>query len=264
MNHSHSAPRGSVSSPGTHASGNLDPDPKTPGMDFASSFDDFIQIPGPTTLPGGGSPDGDRCVRLATETLSSLYEMPATQIDPNNGSKQPSVDQALATAARAVQSMHDLVSCSCPKDFYLPMIIVLLASKILAWYQAIAIIRDPYIDLCPESSKRCTREMVVDGPLTLGTYQLDDEVCWVLRNQIVLGQLQRLSDIMRNFHALPLLGCGEAGLNLPEGARLQAELGGHLKSRLQFTIQEVEGRLRTTGAGAGAEGKQQPQPLQVM
>ncbi|CAK4015360.1 Aflatoxin biosynthesis regulatory [Lecanosticta acicola] len=243
MNASHGAPRGSISSPTTHAS-SLDQDTRAPGLDFGSSFDDFIHIPAPTPLPSGN--DGDRCVRLATETLSSLYEMPAIQID-STGAKQPSVDQALATAARAVQTMHDLVSCSCPKDFYLPMIVVLIASKIVAWYQAIAVIRDPYVEL-PEG-KRCTNESVVDGPLTLGTYQLDDDVCWALRNQIVMGQLQRLNDIMARYQAVPSGDASSPTAHLPEGARLQASVGGHLRTRLQFTIQEIENRLRGNGGG---------------
>ena len=193
----------------------------------------------------GSNTDADKCARLATETLNSLYEMPTTQLD-SNGAKQPSVDQALSTTARAVQSTHELITCSCSKDFYLPMLIAIIASKIIAWYQAVAFVRDPYTEL--PDGKQCTKEVVVEAPLTLGAYQLDDKVGWVLKNQIVLGQLQRLNEIISRYNALYCVE-GSSG-HLAEGSRLYGSMGGFLKSRLQYTVQEIESRLKASGHGS--------------
>ncbi|KAK4499857.1 hypothetical protein PRZ48_008043 [Zasmidium cellare] len=217
----------------------------TPSSMEFTRFEDLINMPPPTPvmIPSNSSNnDTDRCARLATETLNSLYEMPTTQID-STGTKQPSVDQALSTTARAVQSTHDLITCSCSKDFYLPMLIAIIASKIIAWYQAVAFVRDPYTEL-PEG-KQCTREVVVEAPLTLGAYQLDDKVGWVLKNQIVLGQLQRLNEVISRYNAL-YCAEGSSG-HLAEGSRLYGSMGGFLKSRLQYTVQEIESRLKASG-----------------
>lgn len=205
-----------------------------------SHFEDLINMPPPTPiLTKSTNAEADKCAKLATDTLSSLYGLPSTQID-SNGTKQPSVDQALSTTARAVQNMHELVTCSCPKDFHLPMLIAIIASKIIAWYQAVAFVRDPYVEM-PEG-KQCSKEVVVEAPLTLGAYQLDDKVGWVLKNQIVLGQLQLLNDTVLRYNAL-FCAEGSSG-HLAEGSRLYASMGGFLKSRLQYTAQEIEGRLK--------------------
>lgn len=213
-------------------------------MEF-TRFEDLINMPPPTPImmsSTGNSSDADRCAKLATETLASLYEMPTTLID-STGTKQPSVDQALSTTAHAVQNIHELISCPCSKDFYLPMLIAVIASKIIAWYQAVAFVRDPFTEL-PEG-KQCSRELVIEAPLTLGAYQLDDKVGWGLKNQIVLGQLQRLNEVVSRYHAL---FCVEASSgHLGEGSRLHASMGGFLKSRLQYTIQEIDSRLKASG-----------------
>lgn len=125
------------------------------------------------------------------------------------------------------------------------MLIALITSKVIAWYQAVAFVRDPYTDL-PEG-KQCTKEIVVEAPLTLGAYQLDDKVGWVLKNQIVLGQLQRLNDVVSRYNALY---CVEGSGHQAEGGRLYASMGGFLKSRLQYTVQEIESRLKASGYGS--------------
>ncbi|KAF2168850.1 hypothetical protein M409DRAFT_52851 [Zasmidium cellare ATCC 36951] len=222
---------------------------QTPSSMEFTRFEDLINMPPPTPvmIPSSNSSnsDTDKCARLATETLHSLYEMPTTHID-STGAKQPSVDQALSTTARAVQNTHDLITCSCAKDFYLPMLIAIIASKIIAWYQAVAFVRDPYTEL-PEG-KQCSKEVVVEAPLTLGAYQLDDKVGWVLKNQIVLGQLQRLNEVISRYNALYCVE-GSSG-HLAEGTRLYGSMGGFLKSRLQFTVQEIESRLKASGHGS--------------
>ena len=209
------------------------------GLDFGA-FEGIINLPPATPpLPKTTPADGARCAKLATETLSSLYNMRATHLDgPAN--RHPSVEQTLSTCARAVQTVHRLVNCSCHKDFHLPMLITIAASKIIAWYQAVAYIRDPGTDL--SDGKQCVKEIIVEGPLNIGAYQLDDRVGWTLKNQIVLGQLQRLNEAVSIYDRRY---CSDSlGGQMSEGGRLYASMVGFVKSRLQFTIQELEGRIR--------------------
>ncbi|UJO15824.1 Hps1-dma1 cluster transcription factor tfc7 [Fulvia fulva] len=209
-------------------------------IDFGA-FEDLINIPPATPLLANTSPAaGDRCAKLAIETLNSLYDMPATHLD-SSGNRHPSVDQTLNTCARAVRAVHELVNCSCQKDFYLPMLITVATSKIIAWYQAVAYMRDPGTEL--PDGKQCVREVVVEGPLNIGAYQLDDKVGWTLKNQIVLGQLQRLSEAVSIYDRRY---CSDSlGGPMTEGERLYSSIVGFVKSRLQFTIQELEGRIRS-------------------
>ncbi|EME39732.1 C6 zinc cluster transcription factor-like protein [Dothistroma septosporum NZE10] len=212
----------------------------TQGIHFGA-FADLISLPPASPLlPSPSLADGDRCAKLATETLNSLYDMPANHLH-GSGNRHPSVDQTLSTCARAVQAIHELVNCSCQKDLYLPMLIIIVASKIVAWYQAVAYIRDPGTGFA--DGKQCFREVVVEGPLNIGAYQLDDEVGWTLKNQIVLGQLQRLNEAVNIYDRRY---CSDSlGGQMTEGGKLYASMVGFVKSTLQFTIHALEGRIRS-------------------
>ena len=194
----------------------------------------------PVTLYPGA--EGDQCLRIATETLNRLYELPSLQV--NAETKQFSIDQVLSNTARAVQICHDLISCPCAKDFYLPIVIAIIASKVLSWYQAVAYIRDSSTEM--PNRQQAMKEMVVDGQLALGAYKLDDKMGWVLKNHIVLGQLQRLNEIVNRYDAQ---FCSEGTISqMAEGGKVYASMSGLLTSRLQSTIQEIEGRLRASSS----------------
>ncbi|KAF2209892.1 hypothetical protein CERZMDRAFT_99950 [Cercospora zeae-maydis SCOH1-5] len=182
----------------------------------------------------------DQCLRIATETLNRLYEIPYAVVDRET--KQFSVDHVLSSTSRAVQICHDLISCPCVKDFHIPIAIATLASKVLTWYQTVACIQDPNTEVpCSEGRRPC-KEMVVDGQFALGAYKLDDSMGWVLKNHIILGQIQRLKEVVNRFEAQ---FCNEnLTKQMAEGGKLYSSMGALLKGRLQFTLREIEMRLK--------------------
>ncbi|CAK1367711.1 hypothetical protein CB0940_11524 [Cercospora beticola] len=192
-------------------------------------------------IPNSPTPPGvDQCLRTATETLNRLYEIPYAQID--HETKQYSVDQVLSSTSRAVQICHDLISCPCVKDFHLPIAIATLASKVLTWYQTVACIRDPNTEMPNTNGKVHCREVVVDEQLALGAYKLDGSMGWVLKNHIILGQIQRLKEVADRFDAQ---FCTESSTKqMVGGGKLYSSMGNLLKSRLQFTLRELETRLK--------------------
>ncbi|USW57565.1 Putative aflatoxin regulatory protein [Septoria linicola] len=203
-------------------------------------YEELSSMPSHSPVPMFQSSGGDQCLRIATDTLNRLYEMPYLQVDAET--KQFSIDQVLSNTSRAVQVCHDLITCPCLKDFYLPVIIGMIASKILGWYQAVAFIRDPSTEMQRADGKCPSKELVVDGQLALGAYKLDDKMGWVLKNHVVLGQLQRLKEIVDRYDSE---FCDKDVLvQMGEGGKFHGTMGSFLKGRLQFTLQEIEGRLR--------------------
>ncbi|KAM3414508.1 hypothetical protein BST61_g9667 [Cercospora zeina] len=182
----------------------------------------------------------DQCLRVATETLNRLYEIPYAQVDRET--KQFSIDHVLSSTCRAVQICHDLISCPCIKDLHLSIAIATLASKVLSWYQTVACIRDPNTEVpCAEGRRPC-KEMVVDEQLALGAYKLDDSMGWVLKNHIILGQIQRLKEVVDRFEAQ---FCNETlTKQMAEAGKLYSSMGALLKGRLQFTLSEIAMRLK--------------------
>lgn len=189
------------------------------------------------------------------------------------------------------------MTCPCVKDFSLVLAVAMIASKVLSWCQIVAFVRDggssttsssisspvegggggggggegggggvegfPSSSSSPSSSPvtmMMMKDLVVDGQLALGDYKLDDRMGWVLKNHIVLGQLQRLSEIV---HRYDVQFCGGEGiLGGQQQQKMMGEGGGAgglevyasmsvmLRSRLQCTIQEVEGRLRASASAS--------------
>lgn len=184
------------------------------------------------------------------------------------------------------------MTCPCVKDFSLVLAVAMIASKVLSWCQIVAFVRDggsstssssissPVegggggggegggggVEGFPSSSSPSSpvtmmmKDLVVDGQLALGDYKLDDRMGWVLKNHIVLGQLQRLSEIV---HRYDVQFCGGEGiLGGQQQQKMMGEGGGAgglevyasmsvmLRSRLQCTIQEVEGRLRASASAS--------------
>lgn len=205
-------------------------------------FDHLAGMPATPSTLGMPITNTDRCARLATETLNQLYEISSVQAVTK--SNHPVHDQVLNTASNAVQACRDLLSgehANAP-DFHLPMLIVTIVSKILSCYQIIVAVRDPCTELSPSGNGTGAKKFPPPQSVSMGPYRLGDKASSVLRNHIVHGQLQRLSDVVGQFHSQ---FCREAMLSqMGEGGRLYASMGGYLKARLQFTLQEVEARLR--------------------
>lgn len=175
----------------------------------------------------------DDCARLATSTLASLYNLPVTTPSgTHSNDRGPSVSEALETTALAMQNLHTIMAYICAKDFTLPMIVLSIASKILAWYQAIACVQDPYIN-----STKMAREVVVDSP-SLSSNGGSDRFSWVLKHQVVQGQLHSLSCVLASFR---ISYCED---KLTEASLMFGSMEGLLRTRLMITMQEIDSRLR--------------------
>lgn len=173
--------------------------------------------------------DTDECVRLATSTLTALYNLPMTTTCDND--RRPTMDEALDAASQALQNLTAVMAYICAKDATLPMVIMSIASKLLAWYQAITCVQDPFI-----AGVATARELVADGSSTIGGH---DRFGWVLRHQLVQGQLHGLSNILASFRSCY---CTE---KMTEATLMFASMEGHVRTRLMITMQEIDGRLRS-------------------
>ncbi|KAH9827359.1 Aflatoxin biosynthesis regulatory protein [Teratosphaeria destructans] len=180
----------------------------------------------------------DDCFRLATDTLKSLYTIQRL-VEGHNCEGSPGIDQVLQICCMAITNTERLLACACRKDFYLPLLIGMLLSKVLAWYQAVINLRDPHTEL-PDGRFQA-RESVADDTLAFGAYPPDDETRWVMRHQLVLRQLQRLSEVVSQYHAT--FGIVDSGKSTGEGGRLYRVLDSFLRTKMQYTIRVVESRL---------------------
>jgi hypothetical protein len=207
----------------------------TPDSIGPSSGDSLFSV-------SSGSESSDDCFRLATESLASLYRLPVSSASGQADCKPPSVDQVLQHSASALRNLEKLLSCACLKDFYIPIIIAILASKALSWYQAVVSVQDPHTEL--PGGRGCARESVTDRPLALGSYVPDDETGWAVKHQLVLRQLHKMSELVTQYQAKfgSPAGSPESGAG-GEGARLYHTMCNFLDVRLQLTISEVENRL---------------------
>ncbi|KAF2768440.1 hypothetical protein EJ03DRAFT_336924 [Teratosphaeria nubilosa] len=218
-------------------------------FDFGHSkpyFEPYCVPVSPLDISGSealsGSPPainaGDDCFRLATDMLNSLYVIQGP-VAGHNCDGSPGIDQVLQICCMAITKTERLLACACPKDFYLPLLIGMLLSKVLAWYQAVINLRDPHTEL--PDGRFLARESVADHTLAFGAYVPDDETRWVMKHQLVLRQLQRLSEVIFQYHAT--FGIVDSGKSTGEGGRLYRVLDSFLRTKMQYTIQMVESRL---------------------
>lgn len=287
-------------SSGTRGVGQLHPNNNinnnTPLSLFTTTNSSISTSEGNSSTSSGS--ENHPCLRIATETLNGLYELPSI-LHVDRETRQFSLDQVLSSTTRAVQICHDLMTCPCVKDFSLVLAVAMIASKVLSWCQIVAFVRDggsstssssissPVegggggggggggegggggVEGFPSSSSPSSpvtmmmKDLVVDGQLALGDYKLDDRMGWVLKNHIVLGQLQRLSEIVHRYDVQfcggegmlggqqqqKMMGEGGAGGGAG-GLEVYASMSVMLRSRLQCTIQEVEGRLRASASAS--------------
>lgn len=226
-----------------------------------------------TSRPTGESHD---CVGLALTTLSSLYQLSvANQVSSCNKqddklagasaaqSAGPTIDQVFQVNSAATTSTLTLVSCSCRKDHCFPILMGLIYSKILTWYQAIVGIADPVVNNLDESYSTTTRNAngggifreetttIVPRPFSTGTYRLDEEIGWTVINQLVLHELRELAESVRTFFS-SMLCAGNANGNgnrsgFPTSGDAQSaneqvalRMGAVLEARLRCTMQEIE------------------------
>jgi hypothetical protein len=208
------------------------------------------------------------CINFAIGTLAGLYglstpHIPATKMD--GIFSHPTIDQVLHINRSAIKSTAVILACPCPKDFCFPILLGIIYSKILTWYQAIANISDLNLDM--PNGTLMSKETVVHRPFAVGAYELDEEVGVIMKYQLVLNELREMSKSVKIYvEGL----CKDPEINnnhdyddddddyddngdddddhrnrgfLTDGAQLYQTIGKLLQTRLQYTVQELENRL---------------------
>lgn len=202
-------------------------------------------------------PTSHCCSELAHSTLESLRIIGPDSMQPWSSVESKSLDFVLSTTKTAVQSVLQLLSCSCSSDPHLSMLYSSITSKILNWYQIAAGVSPAAAPLgapslsssSPTSSSVYSSPLSTPGseqstfsiqmqPLKFGLYQFDEATQERLRRQVVLKELKKcgqLVDALANWR-----GNGQS----EQAEFLYDVLGAWLKSELHKTLQEVEGSGR--------------------
>lgn len=202
-------------------------------------------------------PTSHCCSELAYSTLESLRIIGPESTQPWSNIESKSLDSVLSTTKTAVQSVLQLLSCSCSSDPHLSMLYSSITSKILNWYQIAAGVSPAAAPLdapalsnsSPTSSSvyssplstPCSEQSTFSiqmQPLKFGGYQFDEATQERLRRQVVLKELKKcgqLVDALANWR-----GNGQS----EQAEFLYDVLGAWLKSELHKTLQEVEGSRR--------------------
>ena len=197
--------------------------------------------------PCGASPQrgslSHNCSKLALETLQRLYNVPISFQNDCTGDPYPSLDHILRTNSVVLENIDSMLSCSHSEDYYLPLLIAVIAFKALSWYQAVVGIYDPLVEL-PEGSQ-CIKETVTDRPLTVGAYELDEKTGRAMKDSLILNNLREMNSIAGRYNTT--FCKNTANGNLASGGQLYSIMGNVLRLRVQHTIQELEKRLAHPG-----------------
>ncbi|KAL7941089.1 hypothetical protein V8C42DRAFT_199083 [Trichoderma barbatum] len=168
---------------------------------------------------------GDRqykhsCVRTAKLLQQSVIIMAsgddsvqreAQNISPN-ASPATTTDQALLMCLSVSKRLVEILQCQCEVDAYLPFLISVIISKVLAAYGAIAKVDDStpfgFASGSTPNPQEETRHGQGQGycqaaftavPLRLGAYDVDGELEDVLRVQLILHELSKFNQVIQLF-----------------------------------------------------------------
>lgn len=231
------------------------------------------------------------CTILAFSTLHSLH-LPSTMCGSAAGaassklvSPLPTIDQVLTTNQTAIKHAFTLLDCSCSRDRHLPLLISVIGSKILAWYQAIMrATTSTYASsssssspsagffgaasISSASSSSTTTETVVHTPITWGAYKLDGEEEKKMKVQVVLGELRKVGKLVERFSerfcpkgaattTTTTAVKGEPGSTEFERDRefllsLESFLRTRMRETVQETMEEFKSQKNHTGTASAA------------
>ena len=185
------------------------------------------------------------CARLASSTLDSLNigSQPCRAAEsPYRGARSPfvaSFDQILNVNKSAMESVHQLLSCSCSLSQQSNLVLSLIIDKILCLYQSI--IRNDVVsrDASP-SSDGSARQTVRDTPITVGIYKMDAKTEQHMRLQLVSNELRKSAMLVEEYaDRYNRLGCQDR-----ENKDIYAGLTGLLKRRLKEASGDMTTELR--------------------
>ena len=169
---------------------------------------------------------GHSCLRLAKTLkesvilLESRGGMMQREHDMPDIAPPITTDQALMICSTISKQLIEMLQCRCQTDSYLPFLITVIISKVLATYGAIAKVdastlfkfgSSPQIQTAQEKAQNQEQQRnrereqeqqqdaFVAVPLRLGAYDVDGELEVVLRARLVLHELSKLECVVQLF-----------------------------------------------------------------
>ncbi|KAL6705908.1 hypothetical protein ACN47E_006187 [Coniothyrium glycines] len=200
-------------------------------------------------------PTSQCCYPLAFSTLESLRIVNGGNTTGYVVSEYKSLDSVLAITKSAVQSVMQLLGCSCASDPHLAMLYSSITSKILMWYQIAAGIGSAAPSYTSNSSYASSPSTSTSSsplstpgseiemsfgiqmqPLRFGTYEFGELAQEKLRRQVVARELKNCSLLVDAIAYWT--GDGQA-----QAEFLYDVLGAWLKSEYHRIVTEVEGTI---------------------
>ncbi|KAJ5998033.1 hypothetical protein N7499_005587 [Penicillium canescens] len=175
-----------------------------------------------------------QCIRLAMETLDSLYQISSSAKSYDPGLNKPSVDHFLQVNGDAMEVAATILACPCVKDFCLLIILAIVPCKVLAGYQAVVNMPDPHIQVAAGEETVCR-------PIAVGAYMLDEKASRIVIIQLVLAKLRELSRFVQTYIDT---FCFDASKNRQGHCGLvYRTLGLFIQSRLGTTMDGLQEKL---------------------
>ena len=193
---------------------------------------------------------GHSCLRT-TKTLQQSVMTMTTRSETTQSEQSipanapPTTDQAMLMCSTTSKQLMDILRCRCDADAYLPFLISVIISKVLATYGAIAKVDDstPFnfgSSLKVQKEEEQQQDAFVAVPLRLGAYDVDGELEGVMRAQLVLHELMKFERVVRLFSEKYCLGAGDEKSS--EERAIYAALGQFIKQRYARTKVACEHR----------------------
>lgn len=193
---------------------------------------------------------GHSCLRTTKTLQQSVLMMTSrSETTPSDHSvpphTPPTTDQAMLMCSTTSKQLMEILQCRCDADAYLPFLISVIISKVLATYGAIAKVDDstPFnfgSNLKEKKEREQQQDAFVAVPLRLGAYDLDGELEGAMRAQLVLHELSKFECVVKLFSERYGLGGGDEKSS--EERSIYAALGQFIKQRYARTKRACENR----------------------
>ncbi len=127
-----------------------------------------------------------------------------------SGSSTPQprmTDSVLSTNREAVRLVSDMLECTCSLSSQLPLVLIIICGKLIAWYRAMVRNRNEGSDNSAlawsvaqndNNNHEDHTERVLHQPITVGDYSFDVTLENKIRAQVVFSELQAVEALIRN------------------------------------------------------------------
>ena len=185
---------------------------------------------------------GHSCLRTTKTLQQSVLTMTSrnetTQREHSiPPSTPPTTDQAMLMCSTTSKQLMEILQCRCDADAYLPFLISVIISKVLATYGAIA-----KVDDSTPFKQEQQQDAFVAVPLRLGAYDVDGELEGMMKAQLVLHELMKFECVVKLFSEKYCLGGRGGDEKSSEEKTIYAALGQFIKQRYARTKVACEHR----------------------